>query len=885
VKGVTEVNTIGGFEKQFHIQPDIKKMYSLGITFHDIAEAIARNNSNEGGGYVQQSSQQFLVQANGLLKTIADIEQVPVKVTKTLRTIKIKDIAQVQISTELRNGAALVNAQEAVVGTILMLMGENSRIVSNEVQNELEKISQGLPQDYFIHPLYNRAEMVDATLHTVQKNLIFGSMLVIVTLLLLVGNIPAALVTSSVIPLSLLITFTLMKLKNVSGNLMSLGSLDFGIIIDSAVIVADNSLRKVSHLRKTKGFTLTREEVKKAVLEATLEVKKPAAFGQMVIILVFFPIFALTGIEGKMFTPMATTFVFALLAALVLSFTLVPAALAQALSVELQEKEPILMKMFSKIFGPVLSRSLKYRRGVIGLSLVLLILSFVTFNRMGGEFIPQLDEGSMALDMVRPVGISTDKSIWLQAKTEELIREYPEVKEVFSRLGTSAIPSDPSGINLGDTFISFNPKESWPKTENGRSKTKAQLSQSIAERLQTEVLGQLFIPTQPIQMRFNDLLEGTKADVSIKVMGRQLNELEKVALDLKKILEPIAGTAQVQTQLFGKQALLSVTPKRERMGELGFGNYTLLDPIGFGFKGVELGQLFEGVRSFPIVLRLSHDKRADYKIIKDLPVSPDNNDLVVPMSAVGQTKFEETYHTIFREDSLRRTAVLVTLKNRDVQSYVNEAMKVVEKSFKVPEGVSLSWGGSYKNLEAAKEKLSILVPMTLTVVVLIIYLMFYNWIITAIIFGCVPMSLIGGIFALWIRNMPFSISAAVGMIALAGIGVINGVILIEGFNEAKNRGLHGVSMLKEVTLVLLRPILMTALVDAFGFIPIMISTGLGAEVQRPLATAVVGGIVSSTLLALCVLPAVYLVLESLNDTVLSPATTTQQNRVFTVQGG
>lgn len=860
VKGVTEINTIGGHEKQFHIQPDLIAMTKYAIQFDDIINAVRKNNLSVGGGYVEKNKEQFLIQADGLLKNISDIENVPVKVNKSFNVIKVKDVAHVTLGKELRNGAALINGKEGVLGTVMMMMGENSRQVSIRVAEEVKVISEMLPDGYELKALYNRSEMVDATLNTVEKNLVFGCALVILFLFLLVGNLQAALIVALVIPVSLLITFILMKMNNISGNLMSLGCLDFGIIIDSAVIVVDATMRTAMQSFQNLGRKLTKDEIKNITVDSTSHVFKEAFFGQVIIILVFIPIFALTGVEGKMFTPIATTFVYALIAALILSFTFVPALCALLLPGQFKIKKPWLMDQAEKLFSPVFDKVLIHKNKVIPSALAFVLLAFFLFTRMGGEFIPQLDEGSLALDMVRPVKIATTESIAQQSKTEEAILQFPEVTHTFSRLGTSSIPSDPSGINLGDTFVMLKPKKDWPKID-GKVRTKPELVEAIVNKVKEAVPEQSFMVTQPMQMRFNDLLEGTRADVSVKVFGKDILELERLTKEISNAVKNISGTGDIQLQLKSRVPLLKISPKVDEMHKLGFGNSFIFDSVSKAYQGEKIGTLYEGVQRFPIVMRLDLEKREDLENLNNIPVGF-SDELQVPFKAVADIHFEETFHTIFRESGERRTAVLISLKDRDVQSYVLEAMKVVKTKVKMPSGYSIEWGGNFKNLQNAKNSLGVLVPITLVVIFFIIYLMFNHFFHSLIIFSCVPLSLVGGILLLWLMGLNFSVSASVGFIALFGISVLNGVILVSHFRHLQAEGLSTIDSVKQGTKVLLRPILMTALVDAFGFLPMMLATGLGAEVQKPLATVVVGGIISATLLALLVLPILYLIYEN-----------------------
>ena len=859
VKGVTEINTIGGYEKQYHIQPDLALMRHNVVTFDDISAAVKRNNLSVGGGYVEEGQTQYLIQADGLLKGIPDIEEIPIKINKSLNVIKIKDVAKVRLSTELRNGAALINGEESVLGTVMMTMGENSRLVARKVAKEIENINKMMPEGYNLTPLYDRSEMVDATLLTVEKNLLFGCALVVLFLLLLVGNLQAAMIVALVIPVSLLITFILMKMNGISGNLMSLGCLDFGIIIDSAVIVVDATMRMISKQSAKLGRSLSRDEIKNVSVDGTHHVFKEAFFGQLIIVLVFLPIFALTGVEGKMFVPIATTFVYALLAALVLSFTLVPTLCGLLLPGQLSIKKPCLMRMAENIFSPLFEKTLKRRTLVVSMALGIVVFSGWLFTRMGGEFIPQLDEGSLALDMVRKVDIATSRSIELQAETEKAILKFPEVSHTFSRIGTSSIPADPNGINLGDTFVMLHPKNEW-KEVNGKVRTKQELVTDIVNAVKLAVPDQMFMTTQPMQMRFNDLLEGIRADVSIKVFGPDVDTLEKISREIEAIVRPVSGTGEVQLQLKARVPVLRITPKSSELGQLGFGNEMILGPVGVGYQGEKVGTIYNGVQRFPIFVRLDHPDRNSLEKMRLMQVGI-SDELQVPFKDVANLERKETYQSLFRESSERRTAVLVSLKDRDVQSWVTEALAKVEKSVKIPSGYSLEWGGNYKNLQNAKRSLSYLVPLTLLLVFFIIYLVFKKMSHALVIFCCVPLSLVGGILFLAFMGLNFSVSAGVGFIALFGISVLNGVILVSYYRELAHEGMSPEKAVQEGTLVLLRPILMTALVDAFGFLPMMMATGLGAEVQKPLAAVVVGGIISSTLLAIFVLPVLYLWVE------------------------
>lgn len=854
VKGVAEVNAIGGFEKQYHIQPIPERMSFYGFHFDDIEQAIENSHKNVGGGYIQQTGEQFVVQAVGLLQNIDDIKAVTVKSLENFKTVTIGDVADVELATELRTGAALVNGRETVVGIAFMLMGENSRTVSQRVAEKLEEIKKGLPEGVMIQTLYDRSELVNATLGTVEHNLLTGAALVVIVLLLLVGNIRAALITAVMIPLSLLFTFIVMKWYGISGNLMSLGALDFGIIVDGTVIVLDNCVRivheKTQHLKRA----LSKEELKATIVDATIEIRKAAGFGGLIIMVVFIPIFALTGIEGKMFIPMAAAFVAALLGALVFSFTLAPALASLFLSAKTEDKEPWLMRKITRFYVPVLNKSLGAKRMVVGIAVFAILLGGFLFSLLGGEFLPQLNEGSTALHMIRPVNVSIDQSVKIQEMSENLIKTFPQVDIVFSRLGTAEIATDPMGVNVSDTYIMFKPIDEWPR-EN-RKMTKDELVQEIGKTLGSTIPGQRLVFSQPIQMRFNELLEGTRADVSVKVFGDDMDELARLTQEIQEMVKGVRGAGDVETEIKGTSPMLRILPRKNVLYQYGVTSEEILQVVGSSLGGEGLGHLYEGVKKFPIVLRLNEKNRSDLEQIRKLPVAVATN-LTVPLSDLAEIKFVEGYSSVSRENSKRRAAVLINPRGRDTESFVNEAQQAVEAKVKMPAGYFVEWGGNFKNLQQARSRLMLLTPVALILVFLMIYTAFKNVKETVLIFLCVPLALVGGVLGLILNGLPFSISAGLGFIALSGIAVLNGVVLISYFHQLQNEGLTGMEMVKKGSLIRLRPVLMTALVDIFGFLPMMLSTGIGAEVQKPLASVVIGGIISSTLLTLVVLPTIY----------------------------
>lgn len=854
VKGLTEINTIGGYEKQFFIQPKIELMSKYGIHFDDIENAIESTNINVGGGYIQQTGEQLLIRGIGLLQDIKGIENVVVKRLSSYKVIKIKDIAKVKFDKEIRTGAATVNGQESIIGTAFMLLGENSRTVAQRVSLKLEDIKKDLPEWVELKVLYNRSNMVNATLSTVEHNLLLGAGLVMVFLLLLVGNLRAAIITSLMIPISLLMTFILMRWQNVSGNLMSLGALDFGIIIDGAVIVIENCVHRLQKRGKELGRELSRAEVKKLVIESAIEIRSAAGFGELIVIIVFIPLFALTGVEGKMFGPMAMTFIMALGSALVLSFTLVPALAATFLSGKTKDTKPYLMLLAERVFKPTLELALNFKKVVLGIGVGSIVVGIVLFSKMGSEFIPQLDEGDFAIQFIRPANISTENSVELQKISEKIVKSFPQVINVFARTGAAEVATDPMGVNISDSYIMLADREKWPNDNSIRSKK--DLMNKIKEKLELHIPGQVLMLSQPVELRFNELLEGTRAAISAKIFGEDLDKLISYSKEVSEIIGEIEGSGEVESESKGKSPMLQYTPKTEALAQLGVTPRPVLDAISTAIGGREVGHVFKGVKRFPIVTRLSEEEREDVMTIRKLPVGI-SEAFTVPIEKVADIDFVETFSAVNRENSQRRVAVLVNPETRDIESFVNKAKKEVEQKLNLPEGYFIEWGGTFKNLQSAKERLGILVPLSLLMILAMLYAAFKNFAQVMLIFTCAPMALIGGVISLKLMGMPFSISAGVGFIALSGISILNGVVLVTYFNRLIKKGKTPDEVVKEGAISRLRPVLMTALTDIFGFLPMMFSSGLGAEVQKPLATVVVGGILSATLLTLIVLPSLY----------------------------
>jgi heavy metal efflux system protein len=854
-EGVAELNISGGFEKQYHIQPDPKKMSAYGVHFDEIKEALEKVNKNVGGGYVEQTAEQFLVQGVGLIKSPAEIKRIPVKTLESFKIVTVGDIAEVKLGKELRNGSATYDGHEAVLGTVMMLLGENSRTVSTRIHEKIQEIQKTLPKDMELVTVYNRSDLVNATLGTVEHNLIMGAILVTIILLILLGNIRAAIITAIVIPLSLLATFLVMKPLGISGNLMSLGALDFGIIVDGTVIVMDNIVRFIQNRKKLLGRILSAEEMKQAVYEATVEIRTAAGFGEIIVATVFLPVFALAGVEGKMFGPMAYTFIIAVLSALVLSFTTVPALASMIMSGDTKDKEPKLMDGIRRCYIPVFEWAYARQKLTMGLAALSVVAGVVLFMTRGAEFLPQLSEGSFAFHMIRPVNVSLTQSVEFQKKADKIVETFPEVSHVFSRIGTSEVATDPMGVNVSDTYIMLKPRDKWPKV-NGSKRTYEELTNAIVAKLQKELPGQTYLASQPIQMRFNELLEGTRADVSVKIFGPDLDKLVEFAKKTQEVISGVRGAGDVEVDLAGTSPVLKIEPIESQLLKYNASMDHVLGTISTALGGEKVGYIYEGERKFPIVVRIENDLRSDLDAIRNLPVGLTAN-TTTALSNLTSIKFKETYGSVNRENSNRRTAVLINLRGRDTESFVTEAQQKVEKEIQLPEGYYYEWGGNFKNLQQARSRLLILAPVALVLVLLMVYAAVGSVAQTLLIFGCIPMALVGGVIGLMLNGLPFSISAGIGFIALSGIAVLNGVVLVNFFNQLKSEGKSGKDLVLSGTLIRLRPVMMTALVAIFGFIPMMLSTGIGSEVQKPLASVVIGGIVSSTLLTLVVLPIIF----------------------------
>lgn len=850
VKGVTEVNSIGGYNKQYHVTPWPEKLLAFGLGMEDVAAALRTNNDNRGAGYVERNGQQFLIRSPGQLKTISDIEQVVIA-NRAGAPVQIRDIAEVSIGRQLRTGAATLNGQETVLGTAMMLMGENPRTVARAVAERLEIVQQSLPDGIVAEAVYNRTTLVDKAIATVEKNLLEGALLVIVVLFLLLGNMRAALITAAVIPLAMLATLTGMVRTGVSANLMSLGALDFGLIVDGAVIIVENCIRRLSLAQPASGARLPLRERLDIVFSATNEVIRPSLFGVFIITIVYIPLFTLTGVEGKMFQPMAATVVMALLSALVLSVTVVPAAIAVFMGGRIREKESPVVTGAKVLYKPLLVGALKLRWLVVVCATILVAMSAWLATTLGSEFVPQLNEGDFAVQALRTTGTGLDQSVAMQEMLETRIAEFPQVDKVFARIGTPEVATDPMPPSIADTFVILKPTEEWPDPDQ----TKEELLVEIQEALE-QLPGNNYEFTQPIEMRFNELISGVRADLAIKVFGDDLDLLLTSAQSVLEVVTTIEGAADARVEQVTGLPMLSIHPKRMAIARYDLNVADVQDYVSMAMGGESAGVIFEGDRRFELVVRLPEALRNDINSMGELPV-PLPGGGYVPLAELAILEIAPAPNQISRESGKRRVVVSANVRDRDLGSFVAEVEQQVLEQVDLPAGYWLEYGGSFEQLESASQRLLIIVPLTLLMVLGLLLMALGSFRDALIIFTGVPLALTGGVLALWLRDMPLSISAGVGFIALSGIAVLNGLVMLTFIRDLVEKKGDLIASIIEGALIRLRPVLMTALVASLGFVPMALNTGIGAEVQRPLATVVIGGIISSTLLTLLVLPALY----------------------------
>lgn len=850
VKGVTEVNTIGGFEKQFHVTPDPARMLAYGLTFDDIVQALQKNNANVGAGYIEKNGEQYLIRSPGQVADIAAIERVIVADRDGV-PISVRDVAEVAYGKQLRTGAATRDGEEAVLGTAVMLIGGNSRTVSSAVSAKLAEIEKTLPEGIVAEPVYDRTVLVDKTIATVQKNLLEGAILVVAVLLLMLGNVRAALLTAMVIPLSMLMLMTSMVETKVSANLMSLGALDFGLIVDGAVIIVENCIQRLGNRQHHLGRLLTLEERFQTVFSATREVFTPSLVSVLVVILVNLPILALTGVEGKMFRPMALTVIMALLAALVLSLTFVPAAVALFLNGKIEEKDNRIVAGSKRLYAPVLDAALRLRVPFLAGAVLFVVLCGWVASRMGSEFIPSLDEGDLAVQALRIPGTSLSQSLEMQFQLEKAVMELPEVKTYFSRVGTAEVATDPMPPNISDGYVMLKDRKDWPDP----SKTKAELAEEIEKRLEG-IPGNAFEISQPIQLRFNDLISGVRSDLGIKVYGDDLDLLLQNGNAIAKVVSSVPGAEGVKVEQVAGLPVLSIEPKREAMYRYGLNVADVQDVLAAATGGEEAGQLFEGDQRFSLIVRLPERLRNDLAALERLPV-PLSRGGYVPLGEVATLNLAPGPNQISRENGKRRLVVSANVRGRDLGGFVTEVQAKIEQQVKLPPGYWLAYGGTFEQLQSATQRLAMLVPITLVMIFALLMMTFGSAKDSALVFSGVPLALTGGVIALWLRGIPLSITAGVGFITLSGVAVLTGVVMVAAIRDRLANGVDIETAIREGAMMRLRPILMVALVAALGFLPMALNTGAGAEVQRPLATVVIGGIISSTLLTLLVLPGLY----------------------------
>lgn len=850
VPGVTEVNTIGGYEKQFHVTPDPGRLLSYSLSFDDIVKAIEKNNANIGAGYIERNGEQYLIRSPGQVTDIPAIERIIVAHRGGV-PITLRDVAEVAYGKQLRTGAATRDGEETVLGTAVMLLGGNSRTVSGAVSAKLAEINKTLPEGVTAEAVYDRTVLVEKTIATVQKNLLEGAILVVVVLLLMLGNVRAALLAAAVIPLSMLMLMTAMVETKVSANLMSLGALDFGLIVDGAVIIVENCILALATRQHRMGRLLNLEERLQTVFAATREVFTPSLVSVLVVILVNLPILALTGVEGKMFRPMAITVIMALIAALILSLTFVPAAVAILLTRKIDEKDNLIVRTAKNVYAPVLETALRLRVVFVAGAVVFVVLCGFIASRMGSEFIPQLDEGDLAVQALRIPGTSLTQSLDMQFQLEKAVMEVPEVKTYFSRVGTAEVATDPMPPSISDGYVMLKDKKDWPDP----SKSKANVAEEIEKRLES-LPGNAFEISQPIQLRFNELISGVRSDLGIKIYGDDLGQLLATGNSIAAVLNSVPGAEGVKVEQVAGLPVLSIEPNRAALYRLGLNISDVQDVLAAATGGEEAGQIFEGDRRFALVVRLPEDMRSDLRTLERLPV-PLAQGGFVPLGEVASLKIAPGPNQISRENGKRRLVVSSNVRGRDLGGFVTEVQQKMDEQIKLPTGYWVSYGGTFEQLQSATQRLTLLVPVTLAMIFALLMMTFGSAKDAALVFSGVPLALTGGVISLVLRDIPLSITAGVGFITLSGVAVLTGVMMVSAFRERLAQGDEVEDAIRVGAMTRLRPILMVALVAALGFLPMALNTGTGAEVQRPLATVVIGGIISSTLLTLLVLPGLY----------------------------
>ena len=852
VLGVADVNSIGGYTKQFHVAPDTQKLVAYKLSFKDVLAALASNNANVGAGYIEHAGEQYLVRVPGQVSSLEEIGAITVGTSAGV-PIHLDDVAQIELGEELRTGAATRNGKEVVLGTVFMLVDENSRVVSRAAASKLEEVNRTLPQGVTAKPVYDRTALVDAAISTVRTNLLEGALLVIAILFLFLGNVRAALITALVIPLSMLFTISGMVANKVSGNLLSLGALDFGIIVDGAVIIVENCVRRLAEAQHGQRRLLTTEERLEVVFSATKEVRSATMFGELIIMVVYLPILTLSGIEGKMFHPMAFTVLAALLGAMILSVTFVPAAVALLLTGKISEKENFIMRAAKRAYVPALAFAMRSRALVIAATAAILVLTVALASRMGSEFLPSLDEGDLLVHALRIPGTSLTQAVKMQHVLEDRLKEFPEVDYVFAKIGTAEIATDPMPPSVGDVYVMMKPRADWPNP----SRSKADLVAAVEEELR-KLPGNNYEFTQPIQMRFNELIAGVRADVAIKLFGDDMEVLAETGGQAEKFLQSIPGASDVKMEQVTGLPVLTFNLNRAEMARHGLNAADVQDVISVAIGGRVAGEVFEGDRRFDIIVRLPKAVRQNTDLYKTIPIPlPGRPGQFIPLGAVANFEVTTGPNQISRENGKRHVIVTANVRGRDIGSFVEEGQRRIGGEVEMPPGYWVEWGGQFEHLLSATRRLELVVPLSLMLIFALLYTTFRSVKHALLVFSGVPLALTGGIVALWIRGIPLSISAAVGFIALSGVAVLNGLVMISFINRLREEGARLDEAIAQGSISRLRPVLMTALVASLGFVPMALAVGTGAEVQRPLATVVIGGILSSTLLTLFVLPVLY----------------------------
>lgn len=870
VKGIASVDVIGGYEKQYHVQPDPVLLMQHSLTFHDVVDALEQNNVSTGAGFIEHKGNQYIVKADSRVSSIEEIGAI--KVGDHAGTpIFIRDIANVLIGEELRTGAASENGHEVVIGTTLMIPGDNSRTVSIAVAEKMDEVRKSLPSGVQARELINRSELVNATIKTVVKNLSEGALLVIVVLFLMLGNFRAACITALAIPLSMLMAGFGMVQAGISGNLMSLGAIDFGIIVDGAVVIVENSIRRLAEAQHRKGGLLSLRERLHEVYYSAREMVKPSVFGQIIIAIVYVPILALTGTEGKMFHPMALTVVFALAGAFILSLTFVPAAVAVFVTGRVKEQENIIVRKSKAIYAPVLEWAIRFRLVVIGGATASFLGAVLLFSQLGTAFIPTLDEGNLAFQSLRMPSTSLSQSMAMQFEVEKAIAALPEVELIFSKTGTTEVAFDPMPPSISDGFIILTPRNTWEDP----ALTRVELFEKI-ENATANLPGQIYEGSQPIQLRFNELLSGIRGDLAVKVFGDDYDIMVRTAAEISKVIEQIPGAADVKVEQTEGLPFMNVNVDREAAARYGLSMSDVQEVVAVAVGGREAGLVFEGDRRFPLIVRLPDSIREDISTLEELPIplpaveeveeghsislGGGNQSTIppfVPLRSIASITVEEGPNQVSRENGKRRVTVSANVRGRDLGSFVEDVQRRVASDIVLPPGTWLDYGGAFENLLRARERLSVVVPVCFFLIFLLLFTTFNSVRYALLVFSGVPLGLTGGVLALWLRGIEFSISAAVGFIALSGVAVLNGLVMVSYINQLRAEGVPLDEAIRRGAITRLRPVLMTALVASLGFLPMALSTSAGAEVQRPLATVVIGGLVSATILTLIVLPALY----------------------------